>query len=1143
MGVIGCILKVSVILLTITWHFQQIFQFKVAGELIVEPSWSTIKNHSSSCILAGESATERGLVLLHGSPLHTCSIQITTSENSLTSLKLIGTDGYFFMYVKREGNLNECLNRFVLIDTNTKECGGRKGNVTFKHADLKVHLQGNVSLAIGETFETDGAFKCPDVRKINISRNEDTIVNCYDPYLVGFNNLITCSRYDDPICRLDLKPHCNASLGNREIEFSCLEGDSWYTSYSMIYFPLYLITLDVSFDNVKTIKSKSFIGLGTLENLFLDNNMIFMIADGAFQGLNNLFFLHLNKNQLEHIPQTVLHGLFNLYSLAFHENLLVSLKSNVFQDLINLGYLQLQYNRLTIIPNGLFSDLRNLEGLYLHGNQLTSLDKDTFLGLNKLLYLYIFDNPLFKLPTSIFKGLRSLDYLYMDQIYIEELSVEIFEDLSSLTILSLHQNYLSTLPTGIFQNLLSLSILYLHDNDLSALPFGIFKDLSSLSILYLHDNNLSTLPFDIFQTLSSLTDLHLYDNDLITLPFGIFKNLSSLSLLYLFNNHLSTLPLGIFEDLSSLSVLYLYYNDLKALPLGIFNETNNLAQLALQYNKFETIDAKLFHGLNKLYEIDFTGNRLKELPPFLCRDLPSLTKLLFTGNYLVELETNTFDGSYNLQVLTLYDNKIRQISETMFKNLSNLEVLTLRNNSLTDLPKQLFYGLKSLNILYLEINTLTRLDIDLFKDLGNLTFLDLSYNHLQETPDLKYLQRVTFINLISNPFTYVSRESFSGRPQFSDLYVSQHEICECYDPFRITCSASDNRSPYLTCDRLLSDRVLVAMMWLIGLNAMCGNAFVIIWRKKTTKKSKVQDLLLSNLAMSDFFMGIYMTIIASADIYFGDNFPMQSENWRSGITCRISGAIAITSSEASVFFVTLISIDRFVSIRFPMSTKNLSKIKASVIIFVTWLISIALGTVPSVLAAGQDNFEFYDNSHVCIGLPLALTKSYSTNRTTQTINVPKFDTLTYEKSSFTTTFEGLITGMYYSSAVFLGLNCICYLIILGCYISIVVAVKQSSKRSGRTLEMKEQIKLTTKVTTIVATDFLCWFPIIILGILVQARVLELPPSVYAWAITFVLPINSAINPYLYTIADLVSKYRDKASKAADPTAGRTGAKK
>ncbi len=37
-----------------------------------------------------------------------------------------------------------------------------------------------------------------------------------------------------------------------------------------------------------------------------------------------------------------------------------------------------------------------------------------------------------------------------------------------------------------------------------------------------------------------------------------------------------------------------------------------------------------------------------------------------------------------------------------------------------------------------------------------------------------------------------------------------------------------------------------------------------------------------------------------------------------------------------------------------------------------------------------------------------------------------------------------------------------------------------------------------------------------LGILVQFKILILPSSVFAWCVTVILPINAAINPYLYT---------------------------
>ena len=171
---------------------------------------------------------------------------------------------------------------------------------------------------------------------------------------------------------------------------------------------------------------------------------------------------------------------------------------------------------------------------------------------------------------------------------------------------------------------------------------------------------------------------------------------------------------------------------------------------------------------------------------------------------------------------------------------------------------------------------------------------------------------------------------------------------------------------------------------------------------------------------------------------------------------------------------------------------------------------------------------------MCIGLPLTLTKTYTTEECVKytSIQYGKI-TIPYSEDTFITHYNGPTHGLFFSTAVFLGLNSICYLIILGCYIEIVRAVRRSSKRAGRSLEMQQQIKLTTKVTAIVVTDFCCWFPVIILGILVQLRVITLPPSVYAWCVTFVLPINSAINPYLYTITEIISEKRKKRQEEND----------
>ena len=79
------------------------------------------------------------------------------------------------------------------------------------------------------------------------------------------------------------------------------------------------------------------------------------------------------------------------------------------------------------------------------------------------------------------------------------------------------------------------------------------------------------------------------------------------------------------------------------------------------------------------------------------------------------------------------------------------------------------------------------------------------------------------------------------------------------------------------------------------------------------------------------------------------------------------------------------------------------------------------------------------------------------------------------KESHSTPFEGLVNhvnGLYFSTAISLGINSVCFLVILGCYIEIVKAVGKSAKQSGRTPDVDEEIRLTVKVSAIVATDFM-----------------------------------------------------------------------
>ena len=653
------------------------------------------------------------------------------------------------------------------------------------------------------------------------------------------------------------------------------------------------------------------------------------------------------------------------------------------------------------------------------------------------------------------------------------------------------------------------------NNIISIIEAGALQQLNQLQQLYLRDNHLEEIGH-LFKNLTTLTILDVTNNHLKILKSGTFSDLCELEELLLTNNQINHLDIGIFQNLINLQFLSLAFNDLTALHASTFGHLTHLQELALSDNLLSDLNHLLLGNFTHLIELDLRHNKLSNLHGSPFKNLNYLETLIARNNHLNSLGTNVLKGLHNLIQLFLNINQLKTLPTSLFQEVSKLQVIFLQCNKLTILSSNIFLGLHNLSYLILGDNRLTEMGDNIFKDTTNLIFLDLQNNMLSKLPYLEYLTKLAYLGLMNNTLTKLN-EKFPSFAKNAHMIVSQPEICECYTTSNTSCTALREQSPYLTCKRLLSNTVLQIFMWIIGINALCGNIFVLCWRKEQNHKNKVQSLLLTNLALSDLLMGVYMIIIASADIYYKEYFPMNAEIWRSSITCKIAGALSIASSEGSVFFVTMISIDRFICIKNPYSTKKLGVKSTTILISLLWLTAFALAIIPS-LYSGRDG-DFYEISHVCIGLPLAQIQCHFINVTKGRGEINGLDYATYiAVASHENT-----SGTFFSMAVFLGLNCLCYLIILLCYLVIIRVIYKTARDAGRKQDMNEQIKLTLKVAAIVGTDFLCWFPIIILGILVQIRVLTLPASVVEWCVTFVLPINSAINPYMYTIADVISK--------------------
>ena len=133
--------------------------------------------------------------------------------------------------------------------------------------------------------------------------------------------------------------------------------------------------------------------LAAIADLDLSNQDIETLRAGDFAGLTSLAELNLGGNRLSEMP------------------------AGVFDGLASLTYLNLINNRLGTLPERAFADLSSLssEELILGANRLSELPEEAFVGLGSLTELQLHGNRLSELPAGVFAGVSSLTSLELNR--------------------------------------------------------------------------------------------------------------------------------------------------------------------------------------------------------------------------------------------------------------------------------------------------------------------------------------------------------------------------------------------------------------------------------------------------------------------------------------------------------------------------------------------------------------------------------------------------------------------------------------------------------------------------------------------------------------------------------------------------------
>lgn len=270
---------------------------------------------------------------------------------------------------------------------------------------------------------------------------------------------------------------------------------------------------------------------------------------------------------------------------------------------------------------------------------------------------------------------------------------------------------------------------------------------------------------------------------------------------------------------------------------------------------------------------------------------------------------------------------------------------------------------------------------------------------------------------------------------------------------------------------------LLVVSIVIFLLGFCGNALV-IWISGFKMKKTVNTTWYLSLAISDFVFCVFLPFSIT---------NMAMENWIFGYyMCKFASAVMFLNMFSSIFLLVIISIDRCVSVMFPVWAQNQRTVqKASAMVVMAWLLAMGL-SIPSLI---------FREVHTHMGR--------------------------------TTCYNNYTLHQYSHAAVavtrFLAGFTVPFIVIIICYSIIILKL-----RNNRMTKSSKPFKV---MTALIVTFFVCWLPYHVF-VLLELKHQEFDHKILTVGLkvgTSMAAANSFLNPVLYVFMGNDFKRKFKSS--------------
>nr|XP_023995339.1 thyrotropin receptor-like [Salvelinus alpinus] len=273
------------------------------------------------------------------------------------------------------------------------------------------------------------------------------------------------------------------------------------------------------------------------------------------------------------------------------------------------------------------------------------------------------------------------------------------------------------------------------------------------------------------------------------------------------------------------------------------------------------------------------------------------------------------------------------------------------------------------------------------------------------------------------------------------------------------------------CEDVMSLGFLRVSVWLVSLLAVLANLLVLFILLTSHYKLTITRFLLCNLAMADLFMGVYLLLIASVDLYTRSQYHHYAIDWQTGAGCQLAGVLTVFASELSVYTLTAITLQRWHAITFAMRPERKVRLRHIVVLMLAgWLLCLVLAVLP---LAGVSSYQ-----RVSICLPM------DTDSTAAMVYV----------------------------VTLLMLNVLAFVLVSVCYVHIYCMVHNPQHPSSR-----GDASMAKRMAVLIFTNFLCLAPISFYGLSAALHHPLITVTDSKVLLVLFYPLNSCANPFLYGI--------------------------